>query len=125
MRLLPDRSVNGLATDTGEICITQGLFDTFRRGEVTARELVRKSFTDFELATQSRNDLQVLRLVLTGRRERVPLIRGHLGNAIYTARVIFGREALEILDTMIAHLDSAAGPGGAQDARPGSGHGQA
>ena len=30
-----------------------------------ARELVRKSFTDFELATQSRNDLQVLRLVLT------------------------------------------------------------
>lgn len=35
------------------------------------------------------------------------------------------REALEILDTMIANLDSAAGPGGAQDARPGSGHGQA
>ena len=42
--------------------------------------------------------LEVLRLVLTGRRERVPLIRGHLGAAIYSARVIFGREALEIRD---------------------------
>ena len=42
--------------------------------------------------------LEVLRLVLTGRRERVPLIRGHLGSAIYSARVIFGREAPEIRD---------------------------
>ena len=42
--------------------------------------------------------MEVLRLVLTGRRESVPLIHGHLGNAIYTARVIFGREALEIRD---------------------------
>ena len=42
--------------------------------------------------------MEVLRLVLTGRRERVPLVRGHLGAAIYTARVIFGREALEIRD---------------------------
>jgi type IV secretion system protein VirB4 len=40
--------------------------------------------------------MEVLRLVLTGQRERVPLVRGHLGGAIYTARVIFGREALEI-----------------------------
>ncbi len=42
--------------------------------------------------------VEVLRLVLTGRRERVPLVRGHLGSAVYTARVIFGREALEIRD---------------------------
>ena len=42
--------------------------------------------------------MEVLHLVLTGQRERVPLIHGHLGNAIYTARVIFGREALEIRD---------------------------
>lgn len=40
--------------------------------------------------------LELLRLVLTGERERVPLVRGHLGDAIYAARVIFGREALEI-----------------------------
>lgn len=40
--------------------------------------------------------MEMLRLVLTGHRERVPLVRGHLGSAIYTERVIFGREALEI-----------------------------
>lgn len=42
--------------------------------------------------------MELLRLVLTGRHERVPLVCGHLGSAIYTARVIFGREALEIRD---------------------------
>lgn len=42
--------------------------------------------------------LEYLRLVLTGQPERVPLVRGHLGEAIYSARVIFGREALEIRD---------------------------
>lgn len=40
--------------------------------------------------------MEMLRLVLNGHRERVPLVRGHLGSAIYTERVIFGREALEI-----------------------------
>jgi type IV secretion system protein VirB4 len=40
--------------------------------------------------------MELLHLVLTGRRQRIPLVRGHLGAAIYTARVIFGREALEI-----------------------------
>jgi type IV secretion system protein VirB4 len=48
--------------------------------------------------------LEVLRLVLTGRRERMPLIRGHLGSAIYSARVIFGREALEIRDAADARF---------------------
>ena len=48
--------------------------------------------------------LEMLRLVLTGRRERVPLIRGHLGSAIYSARVIFGREALEIRDAADARF---------------------
>lgn len=40
--------------------------------------------------------MEMMRLVLTGHQERVPLVRGHLGSAIYTERVIFGREALEI-----------------------------
>ena len=40
--------------------------------------------------------LELLRLVLSGRSERVPLVRGHLSSALYTDRVIFGREALEI-----------------------------
>ncbi|MDB5457645.1 MAG: transporter [Caulobacter sp.] len=42
--------------------------------------------------------MELLRLVLTGAKARVPLVRGHLGSAIHTARLIFGREALEIRD---------------------------
>ncbi|WP_421937323.1 VirB4 family type IV secretion/conjugal transfer ATPase [Phenylobacterium sp.] len=40
--------------------------------------------------------LEMLRLVLTGQRQAVPLVRGHLGAAIYDTRIIFGREALEV-----------------------------
>ena len=39
VRVLPDLNPNGLATDTGEIYVTQGFIDCFRRGEVTAPEL--------------------------------------------------------------------------------------
>ncbi|HEX5263745.1 MAG TPA: VirB4 family type IV secretion/conjugal transfer ATPase [Phenylobacterium sp.] len=42
--------------------------------------------------------MELMRLLLTGRREAVPLVRGHLGSAVYAARLIFGREALEIRD---------------------------
>ena len=40
--------------------------------------------------------LEMLRLVLTGEHRAVPLVRGHLGAAIYDTRIIFGREALEV-----------------------------
>lgn len=39
---------------------------------------------------------EAMRLVLTGARLPVPLVNGHLGRAIYTDRVIVGREAIEI-----------------------------
>ncbi|QCG93081.1 VirB4 family type IV secretion/conjugal transfer ATPase (plasmid) [Azospirillum sp. TSA2s] len=39
---------------------------------------------------------EALRLVLTGQVLPVPLVNGHLGGAIYTDRVIVGREAIEI-----------------------------
>ena len=40
--------------------------------------------------------LEVLELVMMGRAARVPLVRGHLGSAIYGERVIFGRETVEV-----------------------------
>src|SRR5690606_33040506 len=40
--------------------------------------------------------LEMLRLVLTGRPGPSPLVRGHLGEALYTDRIIFGRETLEL-----------------------------
>lgn len=40
--------------------------------------------------------LEMIKLILTGAPERVPLVRGHLGSAVCDVRPIFGREALEI-----------------------------
>ncbi|MBB5746547.1 VirB4 family type IV secretion/conjugal transfer ATPase [Brevundimonas variabilis] len=42
--------------------------------------------------------MEVMRLVLTGRRSSVPIVYGHLGGAIYTVRAIFGREIIELRD---------------------------
>ena len=53
--------------------------------------------------------MSLLRLILTGRHEPVPLVRGHLGSAIYTARAIFGREALEIRDVAEARYAGVFG----------------
>lgn len=53
--------------------------------------------------------MEMLRLVLTGEPARVPLVRGHLGEAIYTARLIFGREALEIRDVASARYAAMLG----------------
>jgi type IV secretion system protein VirB4 len=39
---------------------------------------------------------EALRLILTGQPMSVPLVSGHLGGAIYTDRVIVGRETIEI-----------------------------
>ncbi|WP_282128043.1 VirB4 family type IV secretion/conjugal transfer ATPase [Roseobacter litoralis] len=40
--------------------------------------------------------MSVLRQIITGRHDLLPLVRGSIGAAIHTDRVIFGREALEI-----------------------------
>jgi len=40
--------------------------------------------------------LEFLNGVMLGRRRKVPLVRGHLGNALYSDRLIFGNEAVEI-----------------------------
>lgn len=40
--------------------------------------------------------LEVLETVMTGARRRVPLVRGHLGSALYGDRLIFGRETIEV-----------------------------
>lgn len=42
--------------------------------------------------------MEMLRLVLTGRPGPSPLVHGHLGDALHTDRIIFGRETLELRD---------------------------
>jgi type IV secretion system protein VirB4 len=78
--------------------------DAVRRLEDAGRDLVQHlaRYAPAPLSLYERGGLtfseplEMLRLVLTGRAERVPLIRGHLGGALHTERLIFGREALEI-----------------------------
>src|SRR5690606_33050182 len=48
--------------------------------------------------------MEALRLVLTGRPGCAPLVRGHLGDALYTVRAIFGRETLELRDVADARF---------------------
>lgn len=52
---------------------------------------------------------EALRLIMTGEHHPVPLVNGHLGGAIYTDRVIVGREAIEIRGA--GHSTFAAGFG--------------
>ena len=42
--------------------------------------------------------MEVADMVMTGRHARVPVVRGHLGGALYRARTIFGAETIEIRD---------------------------
>jgi len=80
--------------------------DAVRRLEDAGQDLRQHlaRYAPCPLATYERDGLvfseplEMLRLILTGQPARVPLVRGHLGEALYTARVIFGREALEIRD---------------------------
>lgn len=39
---------------------------------------------------------EALRLIITGRQMRVPLVSGHMGDSLYTDRVICGRRGIEI-----------------------------
>ncbi len=40
--------------------------------------------------------MEVADMVMTGRHVRVPVVRGHLGGALYRARTIFGAETIEV-----------------------------
>jgi type IV secretion system protein VirB4 len=47
--------------------------------------------------------MEVAEMVMTGRHSRVPVVRGHLGGALYRARTIFGAETIEL-----RHADRSA-----------------
>jgi putative metalloprotease len=80
VRLLPDRSVNGLATDTGEIYITQGLLDTFRTGKITARELA--SVAAHELGHLALGHMRRRMVEVAGRQAAMLVLGGILGRFV-------------------------------------------
>ncbi len=48
--------------------------------------------------------MEALRLVLQGRPSPAPLVSGHLGEAAYTVRAVFGRETIELRDVADARF---------------------
>jgi len=81
-----------------------------RRIEEAGRDLAQylARYAPRRLGLHERNGLwfsepmEAMGLVLTGRRSPAPIVHGHLGAALYTTRVIFGRETLELRDVASA-----------------------
>src|SRR3546814_18964130 len=46
--------------------------------------------------------MEVAEMVMTGRHRRVPVVRGHLGGALYRPRKIFGAETIEVRDADVS-----------------------
>ena len=80
IRLLPDRSINGVATDTGEIYVTQGLFDAFRAGRINARELA--SVAAHELGHLALGHMRRRMAEVAGRQAAMMVLGGVLGRFI-------------------------------------------
>ena len=88
--------------DDGEVMVAQ-----VRRLEEAGRDLSQylDRYAPVRLGLYERNGLwfsdplEVMGLILTGRRSPAPLVFGHLGAAAYRVRAIFGRETLELRDT--------------------------
>lgn len=80
----------------------QDLLDTLDdKAAVLARNLARYGARRLGLVENEQGlicsePMSVLRQIITGRYQLLPLVRGSIGAALYTDRVIFGREALEI-----------------------------
>ncbi|MGH7025932.1 VirB4 family type IV secretion/conjugal transfer ATPase [Brevundimonas sp.] len=81
-----------------------------RRIEEAGRDLAQylDRYAPRRLGLYERNGLwfsepmEIMGLVLTGRRAPAPIVYGHLGAALYTTRAIFGRETLELRDVAAA-----------------------
>ena len=80
VRVLPDRNPNGLATDTGEIYVTQGFIDAFRAGEVTARELA--SVAAHEMGHLALGHMKRRMVEVAGRQAAHLMLGGILGRLI-------------------------------------------
>jgi type IV secretion system protein VirB4 len=97
--------------------ITMGEDESVRRLEDAGRDLTQHlaRYAAAPLGLYGREGLmfsrplEVLQLVLTWRPLPCPLVRGHLGSALYTSRLIFGREALEIRDAADARFAGMLG----------------
>ncbi len=80
VRLMRDPSINGFATDTGDIYLTEGLFDRFRSGQITAPELA--SVAAHELGHLALGHMKRRAFEVAGRQALHLVLGGVLGRLI-------------------------------------------
>ena len=80
VRVLPDRNPNGLATDTGEVYVTQGFIDAFRNGDVSAQELA--SVAAHEMGHLALGHMKRRMFEVAGRQAAHMVLGGILGRII-------------------------------------------
>lgn len=95
VRLLDDPSINGIATDTGEIYITRGLFEAFQTGEVSARELA--SVAAHELGHLALGHLRRRMVELAGRNAAYIVLGGFFARFV----PVFGWMAAAWIVTLV------------------------
>ncbi|WP_306115036.1 MULTISPECIES: VirB4 family type IV secretion system protein [unclassified Roseovarius] len=101
--LAGSRFANGIRhARKSQVEVDQDLLDALDdKASLLAKNLARYGARRLGLAESDRGftcsePMSVLRQIITGRTQLLPLVRGSIGSALYTNRVIFGREALEI-----------------------------
>lgn len=80
VRVIPESTVNGLATDTGEIYVTQGLLDQYRNGSVTGPEFA--SVAAHEMGHLALGHMKRRMFEVAGRQAAVLVLGGLLGRLI-------------------------------------------
>lgn len=99
IRVLPDRNINGLATGTGDIYITQGLLEVFRGGDVSAREVA--SVAAHEMGHLALGHMK-RRMVEVAGRQAAQMV---LGNVLARIIPVFGGHVVHwVLNFLTASL---------------------
>lgn len=80
VRVLPEKTPNGLATDTGEIYVTEGFLDAWRRGEVTGPEIA--SVAAHEMGHVALGHMKRRMLQVAGMQAAQLVLGGFLARAI-------------------------------------------
>jgi len=103
VRVLPDPTPNGLATDTGEIYVTQGFMDALRRGEVTPPEIA--SVAAHELGHLALGHMKRRMVQVAGTQAAQLVLGGILGRLIPFFGVYLSAWLLGLLTAKLSRKD--------------------
>lgn len=103
VRVLPEKVPNGLATDTGEIYVTQGFIDAFRGGDVEARELA--SVAAHEMGHLALGHMKRRLFEVAGKQAAMLVLGGILGRLIPFFGSMISMKLLDLLTAKLSRRD--------------------